>query len=77
MLWGARRHRALVDLPAHLVHSHNGVGGLVRVDAEHHQPACCRACHLGSLVGLVALRGHADEGPAGRHTSVEAIAMLL
>jgi hypothetical protein len=36
-----------------------------------------QACHLGSVVGLAALGGHPEEGPAGSHTSVEAIAMLL
>jgi hypothetical protein len=74
MLRCARRHGVLGELSAQFIHGDNGVGGLVRVNAEQDEPACCRACHLASLGGLVR---YADDGPAGRHTSVEAIAMLL
>jgi hypothetical protein len=74
MLRRARRHGVLGELSAQFIHGDNGVGGLVRVDAEQDEPACCRACHLASLVVWSATR---TTGPAGRHTSVEAIAMLL
>lgn len=73
VLWGARRDGALGDLPAECIHGHHGVGGLVRIDAEHGETAWGGGCHLGSLVWS----GCADEGPASRHTSVEAMAMVL
>jgi hypothetical protein len=73
VLWGTRRDGALGDLPAEFLHGHDGVGGLVRIDAEHGETAWCGGRHRGSSVWS----GCADEGPAGRHTSVEAMAMLL
>jgi hypothetical protein len=72
VLWGARLDGALGDLPAECVHRHNGVGGLVRIDAEHGETAWC-----GDAIWAPRSGGCADEGPAGRHTSVEAMAMLL